>query len=104
MRTELSAADAEKLLREAEETLAQFTQVADFFLPEATAMARTSLVVFDKFWEYQELVTPEQTSRCCPSSTARSRSVASWPIASCISASATCRSGSTKGSRSNDAK
>jgi len=60
MRTELPAADAQKLLREAEETLAQFTQVADFFLPETSAMARTSLVVFDKLWEYQKLVTPEQ--------------------------------------------
>ncbi|HEY2746126.1 MAG TPA: DUF1570 domain-containing protein [Polyangia bacterium] len=60
MRTDLPAAEAEKMLRDDEETLAQFTQVADFFLPAATEMGRTSLVVFDKQWEYQKLVTPEQ--------------------------------------------
>src|ERR1700733_6871626 len=60
MRTDLPAADAEKLLREDEETLAQFIQVADFFLPATTAMERTSLVVFGQLWEYQKLITPEQ--------------------------------------------
>lgn len=59
LRTDLPAADAEKLVRDAEETLAQFNQVADFFLPATTTMGRTSLVVFDKLWEYQKLVTPE---------------------------------------------
>ncbi|HEX3854128.1 MAG TPA: DUF1570 domain-containing protein [Polyangiaceae bacterium] len=60
MRTDLPAADAEKMLREDEETLAQFTLVADFFLPATAAMGRRSLVVFAKQWEYQKLVTPEQ--------------------------------------------
>ena len=59
LRTDVPAGDAENMLRAAEETLAQFTQVADFFLPSTTTMGRTSLVVFDKLWEYQKLVTPE---------------------------------------------
>src|SRR3954471_21360872 len=63
MRNDLPADEAGKLLREDEETLTQFTQVADFFLPPATAMARTSLVVFAQQWEYQKLVTPEQVGR-----------------------------------------
>lgn len=58
MRTDLPAADAEKMLRDDEDTLARFEQVADFFLPPATTMGRTSLVVIAQQWEYRKLITP----------------------------------------------
>jgi hypothetical protein len=63
MRTDLPAADAQKLLRDDEEALAKFTAVADFVLPPAAAMARTSLVVLAKQWEYQKLISPEKIGR-----------------------------------------
>jgi len=61
MRTDLPAADAEEMLRASENSFAVFAQVADFFLPPATAMGRTSLVVIAQQWEYRKLVTPQRS-------------------------------------------
>jgi hypothetical protein len=60
LRTDLAADDATRLVQDAEEILVRFTDVIDFFLPPATGMGRTSLVVLRTLPEYQALVVPWQ--------------------------------------------
>ncbi|HEX4459992.1 MAG TPA: hypothetical protein VIA18_18570 [Polyangia bacterium] len=60
LRTTLPADSAYELLREDEVVYDEQQAGAGFFFPDGAAGDRTTVVVFDRLWEYQAVVRPDQ--------------------------------------------